>query len=340
MGYRIAVVGATGAVGQEMLKVLGARAFPVQSLRLLASSRSVGRTITFLGEELPVEELSEESLREVDLALFSAGSATSKRFAPSAAEAGVLVVDNSSAFRMDPAVPLVVPELNPEAARGMRKGIIANPNCTTIIALMALGPLHRAKGIERFTAASYQAASGAGARALAELEDQLRAWAADEPISVSVFPHQLALNCLPQVDAFLTDGYTREELKLSRETRKILSDDGIRCSATCVRVPVLRSHAVAIHLETREPLTPEEARGILRDSPGVVVEDDPGAGRYPMQLDVAGRDHVAVGRIRSDMSHPGGLVLWVAGDQLLKGAALNAVQCAELALGVGAFAGI
>lgn len=335
MGYRVAVVGATGAVGVEMLNVLERRRFPVSSLALLASPRSAGKRLRFHGDEVPVEPLSERSFEKVDLALFSAGSSISKEHCPRAAAAGAVVVDNSSAFRMDPAVPLVVPEVNAAAAAG-RRGIIANPNCTTIVTLLAVAPIHRAARVTRFTAASYQAASGAGAKAMQELETQLRAFAAGCPLEASVFPYQLALNLFPHVDIFLENGYTKEEMKMVNETRKILGDEAIRVSATCVRVPVLRAHSVAVHLETERKVTAAQAREILSRAPGVIVEDDPASKRYPMPWFVAGTDEVRVGRIREDVSHDRGLALWVVGDQLLKGAALNAVQVAEIALGVRA----
>jgi aspartate-semialdehyde dehydrogenase len=335
MGYRVAVVGATGAVGDEMLKVLERRRFPVDRLSLLASPRSAGKRLRFSGDELPVEPLTAGALEGVDVALFSAGASISREFAPGAARAGALVVDNSSAFRMDPAIPLVVPEINPEAARGVKAAIIANPNCTTIVALMAVAPLHRAVGVERFTAASYQAASGAGAKAMAELEEQARAWAAGRELAPpAALPQRLLFNVFPHIDVFLEGGYTKEEMKMVHETRKILGDEKIRVSATCVRVPVLRAHSVAIQLETREKCTAAQAREVLSKAPGVIVEDDPAAKKYPMPWFVAGSDEVRVGRIREDISHDRGLALWCVGDQLLKGAALNAVQVAEVALGL------
>jgi aspartate-semialdehyde dehydrogenase len=331
MGYKVAIVGATGAVGVEMLKVLERRRFPVDSLRLIASPRSAGRRLRFSGDEVAVEPLSGRSFEGIELVLMSAGASVSREHAPRAARAGAIVVDNSSAFRMDPAVPLVVPEVNPEAA-ARHDGIIANPNCTTIVTLVALAPLHRAARVERLTAASYQAASGAGAQAMQELEDQLRAFAAGLPMEARIFPHQLAMNLFPHVDVFLENGYTREEMKMVNETRKILGDPAMRVSATCVRVPVLRAHSVALHIETERKLGAAEARALLAQAPGIVVEDDPAAKRYPMPWFAAGTDEVRVGRIREDLSHERGLALWVVGDQLLKGAALNAVQVAELVL--------
>jgi len=335
MGYRVAVVGATGAVGEELLGVFERRGFPIDRLTLLASPRSAGKSMRFRGEDVPVGVATEEALRGHDVVFTSAGASVSRDLCPKAAAMGALVVDNSSAFRMDPAVPLVVPEVNPEKARGLRSGIIANPNCTTIVALLAIAPLHRARGVVRFTAASYQAASGAGAQAMAELESQARAWAAGEPIPpAKALPQRLLWNVFPHVDVFLENGYTKEEMKLVHESRKILGDEAIRVSATCVRVPVLRAHSVALHLEMRDATTPAEARAILEKAPGVIVEDDPTAKRYPMPFFTAGTDEVRVGRIRADLSHERGLALWCTGDQLLKGAALNAVQVAEVALGI------
>ncbi len=334
MGYRVAVVGATGAVGLEFLSVLEKRAFPIASLRLLASARSAGRRLRFAGEDVPVEVLSEATLAGAEVALFSAGSGISKEFAPAAARRGTLVVDNSSAFRMEPGIPLVVPEVNPDAARA-HKGIIANPNCTTIVTLLAVAPIHRAARVVRFTAASYQAASGAGAQAMRELEDQTRAFLGGVPVAARALPHRIAFNLFPHVDVFLENGYTKEEMKMLNETRKILDDKEIRVSATCVRVPVLRAHSVAVHLETERKVSAAEARAILASAPGVIVEDEPSKARYPMPAFVAGTDEVRVGRIREDVSHERGLALWVVGDQLLKGAALNAVQVAEVALGLG-----
>lgn len=335
MGLRVAVVGATGAVGEELLQVLERRRFPVDRLTLLASPRGAGRTLSFRGEAHEVGIAGKESLAGHDVAFFSAGASVSRELCPAAAAAGALVVDNSSAFRMDPSVPLVVPEVNPEKARGVRAAIIANPNCTTIVALLAVAPLHRAAGVVRFTAASYQAASGAGARAMAELEGQARAWAAGRDVPEAVaLPQRLLWNVFPHVDVFLENGYTKEEMKMLNETRKILGDESIRVSATCVRVPVLRAHAVALHIETREKLTAARAREVLAAAPGVLVEDAPAEKRYPMPLFAAGTDAVRVGRIREDLSHERGLALWCVGDQLLKGAALNAVQVAETALGL------
>jgi aspartate-semialdehyde dehydrogenase len=330
---RVAVVGASGAVGREMLGVLERRGFPVDELLLLSSERSAGSRLRFRDREHELQALGPRSLDGVDLALFSAGSGISKAYAPSAAAAGALVVDNSSAFRMEQAVPLVVPEVNPEAARA-HAGIIANPNCTTIITLMAVAPIHRVVGVERMVCASYQAASGAGARALEELEAQLEAHVRGQvPPPPTALQHPLAHNLIPHIDAFEPDGYTREEHKMAREARKILGAPGLRVSTTCVRVPVPRAHSVAVHLELAQPLDADRARELLTGAPGVRVVDAPAEARYPMPLYVSGRDEVEVGRVRVDPSHPRGLALWVVGDQLLKGAALNAVQIAELVLG-------
>ncbi|MBX3734521.1 MAG: aspartate-semialdehyde dehydrogenase [Verrucomicrobiae bacterium] len=324
----VAVVGATGAVGVEMIQTLERRNFPVGKLTLLASARSVGRTLRFRDAEIPVTELTANSFSGVDLALFSAGGAISRDLAPGAVAAGCVVVDNSSAFRQDPAVPLVVPEINAGDLRN-HHGIIANPNCTTAITLMALYPLHQAFGVTRLVAASYQAVSGTGARAIEELQRQVRQIAAGETVTREVYPHQIAFNVLPQVDSFLPDGYTREEMKLQNEGRKIMHHPGFRASVTCVRVPVYRAHSVAVSAEFERPVTAEAARAVLRAAPGLVVVDEPERQRYPMPLEVSGQFDCAVGRIRKDLAFDNGLAFWVAGDQLLKGAALNAVQIAE-----------
>jgi aspartate-semialdehyde dehydrogenase len=331
-GYCVAIAGATGAVGEDMMRTLERRNFPVRELRLLASSRSVGKTIAFKGESLPVAELRQDSFAGVDIALFSAGAARSKEFAAAAVKAGAVVVDNSSAFRMDADVPLVVPEVNPEDVKAHR-GIIANPNCSTIIMLVAVFPLHRAKRLRRLVAATYQAASGAGAAAMRELEDQTRAFLAGErEVPAKALPQRLAFNLFPHIDVFQDNGYTKEELKMLHESRKIMHHPGLRVSCTCVRVPVLRAHSEALNLEFEEEISPAEARAILAAAPGVVVCDDPAGKRYPMPIDASGRDEILVGRIRQDISRDDrrGLDIFVAGDQLLKGAALNAVQIAEL----------
>jgi aspartate-semialdehyde dehydrogenase len=326
--FTVAIVGATGAVGVELLRLLEQRAFPVRDLKLLASPKSVGKRLRFRGEELPVEALSDESLKGVDFALFSAGASTSKVFAPLAAKAGATVIDNSSAFRMEPEVPLVVPEINADDARH-HGGIIANPNCTTIISLMALCPLHRAFGLQRVVAASYQAVSGAGAKGIIELKSQVEARGERAP-AAAVFPHPIAFNVIPQVDVFLADGYTKEEHKFLNESRKILHLPELRASITCVRVPVYRSHAVAVHAEFRSPVSIDRARDVIAKFPGVRLVDEPGTGKYPVPLATSGTDDCQVGRIRLDSALDNGLAFWVCGDQLLKGAALNAVQIAEL----------
>ena len=324
----VAVVGATGAVGVEMIETLEKRNFPVGKLTLLASARSVGKTLPFRGEKHTVAELKKDSFHGVDIALFSAGGGTSREFAPAAAQAGCVVIDNSSAFRQDDQVPLVVPEINAADAR-QHKGIIANPNCTTIITLMALYPLHRAFGVTRVFASSYQAVSGTGAKALEELQRQVRQIASGEPVTREVYPHQIAFNVLPHVDAFLADGYTKEEMKMQVEGRKIMHHPTFRASVTCVRVPVYRAHSVAVSAEFEKPVTVDAARQVLSHAPGLDVVDDPTHNRYPMPLDTSGKYNCAVGRLRKDVALDNGLCFWVSGDQLLKGAALNAVQIAE-----------
>jgi aspartate-semialdehyde dehydrogenase len=329
-GYVVAVAGATGAVGEVMLQVLQERKFPVRRLKLLASERSVGKTLTFHGDPVRVDQLTERSFEGVDVTLFSAGAGRSKEFAPAAWKAGAVVVDNSSAFRMEPDVPLVVPEINPHAiAQYTKRGIIANPNCTTIVTLMALAPLHRFSRIRRVVASSYQAVSGAGAKALDEFTQQVRAWAKGEPLPVAVFPYQIAFNVLPHIDVFLENGYTKEEMKLVNESRKILEDDRILVSPTTVRVPVFTAHSVSVHVETEQKITAAKARELFAAFPGLQVQDDPAGKRYPMPLFAAGTDDCYVGRIREDLAVENGLNFWVVGDQLRKGAALNAVQIAE-----------
>lgn len=327
----IAIVGATGAVGEEMRAVLERRNFPLDVLKLYASARSAGRAFPFRGRDVVVEELTERSFEGVGVALFSAGSAISKQFAPIAASAGCVVIDNSSAFRMDDSVPLVVPEINPEAVR-THQNIIANPNCTTIVTLMALYPLHKRWGVTRIFASSYQAVSGTGAQAIQELERQVGQLVRGEPVTKEVYPHQIAFNVLPHVDVFLPSGYTKEEMKMQNEGRKIMSHPAFKASVTCVRVPVYRAHSVAVSAEFERPITPEEARSILSEAPGVKVTDDTANNVYPLPLAVSGKDDCEVGRIRKDCAFPNGLAFWVVGDQLLKGAALNAVQIAELLL--------
>lgn len=333
---KVAVVGVTGAVGQEMLRILEERNFPVGELKPLASERSRGKRITFKGVEIPVEVLSRESFRGMDLALFSAGASISREFAPLAVEAGCLVVDNSSAFRYEDDIPLIVPEVNPHQIKEVKnRGIIANPNCTTIISIVPLKPLHDYGKIERIIASSYQATSGAGAQAMLELEEQVRDYAAGKPLNSRVFPYQIAFNLIPQIDVFLENGYTKEEMKMVWETRKIMEAPQIRVTATCVRVPIFRAHSVSITIETERKITREKALELLSQAPGVQVLDDPSNRRYPMPLYVAGKDDCFVGRIREDISCERGLNLFVVGDQLRKGAALNAIQIAELLVSQG-----
>jgi aspartate-semialdehyde dehydrogenase len=327
--YHIAVVGATGAVGVEMFRVLERRGFPVASIRAFGSKRSAGKSALFYNEKIPVAELARESFRGIDLALFSAGSAVAREFAPLARDAGAIVIDNSSTFRMEPAVPLVIPEINGEDAK-LHRGIIANPNCTTAVALMAIYPLHRVFHVQRIFAASYQAVSGSGARAIAELEEQIRAAAESRPARAEVYPHAIAFNVLPQVDAFLESGYTKEEMKMQNEGRRIMHHPEFCASVTCVRVPVYRAHSVAVSAEFSEPVSVERAREVLAKAPGLELVDEPARNRYPMPLHVAGKDNCEVGRVRRDCAFENGLAFWVSGDQLLKGAALNAVQIAEL----------
>jgi len=330
---RVAVVGATGAVGPVVLQVLAERGFPASEVVAFASARSAGSRIPFAGGELEVRELHDDSFDGFDLALFSAGGSTSTRYAPEAVARGCVVVDKSSAFRMDPSVPLVVPEVNPEALDGHR-GIVSNPNCSTIQLVAALKPLHDAAGLTHVTVATYQAVSGTGAGAVKELHDQSRALLAGEAAEASVYPHQIAFNVLPQCDAFEGDS-TTEETKLVNETHKILGDSELAISSTCVRVPVWRGHSEAVWIETREPLGAERARALLRDAPGVRVVDDPAAGAYPLPSAAAGTDDVLVGRIRDDASRRNGLSLFVVADNLRKGAATNGVQIAELLVGRG-----
>lgn len=324
----VAVVGATGAVGLEMISTLERRKFPVGKLTLLASARSAGKKLRFNGEELPVQELTTDSFKGVDIALFSAGSSISKQFAPVAARSGCVVIDNSSAFRMDDDVPLVIPEINGADIK-LHKGIIANPNCTTAIALMALYPLHAAFFCKRVFAASYQAVSGTGAKAIAELQRQVEQIVKGLPVTKEVYPHQIAFNLLPHIDVFLPNGYTKEEMKLQNEGRKIMHHPTFRASITCVRVPVYRAHSVAVSAEFEKPVTVEAAIEVLRCAPGLDVVDNPEKCEYPMPLFVSNKDNCAVGRIRKDCAFDNGLCFWVVGDQLLKGAALNAVQIAE-----------
>ena len=328
----VAIVGATGAVGMEMIGCLERRRFPLSELRLLASARSAGKTLEFRGEPLAVRELTEASFAGVDLALFSAGSSVSRKFAPLAVRAGAVVIDNSSAFRMDAAVPLVVPEINPLAVRGHR-GIIANPNCTAIISVTPLWPIHQANRIVRLLIASYQSASGAGAAAMEELRESTRAYLEGRAYQQRVLPHPYAFNVFShntRIDP--ATGYNEEEIKVREEARKIFGDPELRVSATCIRVPVLRAHSVAITFECQRPISPDEARRIIAGAPGVKLVDDRERNYFPMPRDASGGDPILVGRIRQDLSDPAGrsIALFVAGDQLLKGAALNAVQIAEI----------
>ena len=325
----VAVVGATGAVGVEMIKTLEKRKFPVGQLTLLASARSVGKKLKFRGQEIAVTELTKDSFAGVDIALFSAGGSISKEFAPIAAKAGCVVVDNSSAFRMDAAVPLVIPEINAADVKS-HQGIIANPNCTTAITLMALYPLHQAFNVRRIFASSYQAVSGTGAKAIEELERQVGQVVAGKPVTKEVYPHQIAFNVLPHVDSFLPSGYTKEEMKMENEGRKIMHHASFRASVTCVRVPVYRAHSIAVSAEFEKPVTVAAAREILSKAPGIDVVDEPEKKEYPLPLYVAEKYNCQVGRIRLDCAMDNGLCFWVAGDQLLKGAALNAVQIAEV----------
>jgi len=325
----VAIVGASGAVGVEMIRTLERRNFPVGSLRLLASKRSAGKSLNFREETLTIEELTLSSFEGVDIALFSAGGGISKEWGPEAVKAGAVVVDNSSAFRLDESVPLVVPEINAQDALS-HQGIIANPNCTTAITLMALYPLHQAFGVERVFASTYQAVSGTGAQAIVELENQVRQLSQGEDVSPEVYPHQIAFNVLPHVDSFLAEGYTREEMKLENEGRKIMHHPSFRASVTCVRVPVYRAHSIAISAEFQQPVDLQRAQDILSRAPGLDVVDDPQQNQYPLPLRASGKDHCQVGRLRMDCALDNGLCFWVAGDQLLKGAALNAVQIAEL----------
>ena len=323
--YRVAIVGASGAVGIEMLHVMERRNFPVASLKLLASARSAGRTLEFRSQDLVIEPLGMNSFEGIDVALFSAGSDISKQYAQLAVDSGAVVVDNSSAFRMSDSVPLVVPEINGADIK-LHKGIIANPNCTTAITLMALHPLHKKFRVKRIFAASYQAVSGAGARALEELRQQVEALAKGHKFEHEVFPHQIAFNVIPQVDSFLDTGYTKEEMKMQNEGRRIMHLPTFKASVTCVRVPVYRAHSVAVSAEFERPVSSSEAAEAIRQFPGVEIMTE----GYPMPLQCAGKDDCVVGRMRLDCALENGLAFWVCGDQLLKGAALNAVQIAEL----------
>lgn len=331
MGFNVAIVGATGLVGGEFLRILEQRRFPLNTLRLYASDRSAGKKLSFMGQELEVEETTEESFSGVDIALFSAGADISHRFSPIAARAGAVVIDNSSAFRMDPQVPLVVPEVNPSDIHA-HNSIIANPNCSTIQMVVALNPLHQISPIKRILVSTYQAVSGTGSNAMEELRQQTAQMMAGErdQIAPKAYPHQIAFNALPFVEAFLDNDYTTEEWKMVQETRKILHDEDMPISATCVRVPVYIGHGEAVNVEFGQPMSSKEAREILSGAPGVKVLDSPKDDLYPLPISSEGTDDVFVGRIRQDVSHPNGLVMWVVADNLRKGAALNAVQIAEV----------
>ncbi|WP_319543754.1 aspartate-semialdehyde dehydrogenase [uncultured Pseudodesulfovibrio sp.] len=324
----VAVCGATGAVGQEMLKVLEQRDFPYSKVIPMASSRSVGKKVTCKGEELSVVELTEESFNGVDLALFSAGGATSKKFAPIAAQSGCVVVDNSAAWRMDDECPLVVPEVNPHDL-DWHKGIIANPNCSTIQLMVALKPIHDEARIKRVVVSTYQAVSGTGQKAIEELENQVRRLMSGQPVVADVYPHQIAFNCLPHIDVFMDNGYTKEEMKMVNETVKIMGDPSIKVTATCVRVPVFYGHSEAVNIETEEKLTADDVRALLAQAPGIIVEDFPEKNAYPMPVSAAGEDATYVGRIREDETIENGINMWVVSDNIRKGAALNTVQIAE-----------
>ncbi len=327
-GYRVAVVGATGLVGQEFLKVLEQRNFPVESISLLASDRSAGKKLFFAHQEIEVEETVPESFQEIDIALFSAGTETSHHFSPIAAQSGAVVIDNSSAFRMTPGVPLVVPEVNPEDIK-KHQGIIANPNCSTIQMVVALYPLHKVNPIKRIIVDTYQAVSGTGSAAIEELTTQAKQVLNGQGTIPHVFSHQIAFNILPEIDVFLDNKYTKEEWKMVEETRKIMHADDIAISATCVRVPVFTGHSEAVHVEFSQSMSPDEARQILTQAPGVKLLDDPVISLYPQAWSAVGTDEVFVGRIRQDASHSQGLVMWIVADNLRKGAALNTIQIAE-----------
>jgi len=329
--FNVAVAGATGAVGNQMIRCLEESNFPVNSVTFLASSRSVGRQLRFKGDLVEVKELKEDSFKGIDIALFSAGGGTSQRFAPLAAKDGCVVIDNSSAWRMDPKVPLVVPEVNPHAiAQYSEKGIIANPNCSTIQMVVVLHPIHEKYGIKRIVVSTYQAVSGTGKKAIDELFDQTRAMINFLDYETRVYPHRIAFNCLPHIDVFLDNGYTKEEMKMVNETRKIMEDNSIAVTATTVRVPVFFGHSESVNVETREPLSAEDVKALLQNSPGVKVMDDPHKNLYPLATDAAGQDLTLVGRIRQDESIPNGINMWIVADNIRKGAATNAVQISQV----------
>jgi len=329
--YSVAVAGATGAVGLEMIKTLEQRKFPVGSIKLLASERSVGRELPFGGKSIKVAKLAADSFQGVEVALFSAGASRSLEFAPAAAASGAVVIDNSSAFRMDPEIPLVVPEVNAHAiAQYKKRGIIANPNCSTIQMVVALKPIHDVARIQRIVVSTYQAVSGTGLKAIDELLHQTRALLNGQPIQKNVYPHQIAFNCLPHIDSFLENGYTKEEMKMVHETRKIMEDPTIRVTATTVRVPVLHSHSESVNIETQKKVTVKAVKEILSRAPGVSLVDNPALSEYPLAIHAAGRDETFVGRIREDESIPNGINMWIVSDNIRKGAALNAVQIGEI----------
>ncbi|MFN5398284.1 MAG: aspartate-semialdehyde dehydrogenase [Pseudanabaena sp.] len=329
--YNVAILGATGAVGTELLALLEERNFPLGNLKLLASERSAGRSISFAGKDLVIEAVTESSFDDIDIVLASAGGSISKKWLPIATKAGAISIDNSSAFRMHPDVPLVVPEVNPEAA-AQHKGIIANPNCTTILMTVAIYPLHQVQPIQRIVVSTYQSASGAGARAMEEVKVQSQAMLNGEPAIPEILPYPLAFNLFPHNSPMTENSYCEEEMKMVNETRKIIGDHDIRITATCVRVPVLRAHSEAINLEFAHPFNPDKAREILATAAGIELVEDFTKNYFPMPIDASGKDDVLVGRIRQDISHPNGLELWICGDQIRKGAALNAVQIAELVI--------
>jgi aspartate-semialdehyde dehydrogenase len=327
----IAVAGATGAVGNQMIRCLEEMNFPVNSVMFLASHRSVGRQLRFRGDFVDVKELKADSFKGFDIALFSAGGGTSEKFAPDAAKDGCVVVDNSSAWRMDPQVPLVVPEVNPHAiAQHTEKGIIANPNCSTIQMVVALNPIHKEYGIKRIVVSTYQAVSGTGKKAIDELFDQSRAMINFLNYETRVYPHRIAFNCLPHIDAFMENGYTKEEIKMVNETRKILEDDSIGVTATTVRVPVFFGHCESVNIETNKPVSAAEVKALLENTPGIKVMDDPGKNLYPLATDAAGQDLTLVGRIRNDESIANGINMWIVADNIRKGAATNTVQIAQI----------
>jgi len=330
-GYNVCVLGATGAVGNEMVSVLQERDFPVDQLRLLSSPRGAGTEIEFKGKKYTAEVATENSFAGMDIGLFSAGGSVSERFAPIAGRAGCVVIDNTSAFRMDPQVPLVVPEVNAHAiAQYTKKNIIANPNCSTIQMVVALKPIHDVAKIKRIVVSTYQAVSGTGKRAIQELESQVLAIYNNQEVTKQVYPHQIAFNCLPHIDVFFENGYTKEEMKMVNETKKIMEDDSIRVTATTVRVPVFYGHSESVNIETEKKITAGQVREILSKAPGVIVVDDPKKNEYPLAINAAGKDETFVGRIREDESIPNGINMWVVSDNIRKGAALNAVQIAEI----------